>query len=60
MLSGFSFSLLSFTLGQIFKGADGTPSYPFGLEPMFPGLIVSLLVYFVGKLRNLNLSKLVY
>jgi solute:Na+ symporter, SSS family len=60
MLSGFSFSLLSFTLGRIFKGADGTPSYPFGLEPMFPGLIASLLVYFVGKLRNLNLSKLVY
>ncbi|CUT03651.1 sodium:solute symporter family protein [Candidatus Chrysopegis kryptomonas] len=52
MLSGFLFSLLSFVLGYIFKSSDGTPSYPFGLEPMFPGLLASLLVYIAGKLRE--------
>jgi len=50
MFSGFTFSLLSFALGQIFKTPDGNPNYPFGLEPMFPGLIASCLVYTVGKL----------
>jgi SSS family solute:Na+ symporter len=49
MLSGFSFSLLSFIVGHIFKLPDGTPRYPFGLEPMFPGLIVSILVYMLGR-----------
>ncbi len=48
MLSGFIFSFSSFVLGQIFKTPDGNPAYPFGLEPMFPGLIASILVYIVG------------
>jgi len=58
MLSGFSFSFLSFILGHIFKGADGTPSYPFGLEPMFPGLMVAFLIYLFGIARR-NKSTLI-
>lgn len=49
MVSGFVSSFASFAIGQIFKSSDGVPIYPFGLEPMFPGLIVSTLVYVVGK-----------
>ncbi len=52
MFSGFAFSFLSFILGHIFKTPDGNPSYPFGLEPMFPGLIASVVVYVVGKVRQ--------
>lgn len=54
MLSGFTFSFLSFILGHIFKTPDGAPAYPFGLEPMFPGLIASIAAYIVGRiLENL-------
>ncbi len=49
MVSGFVFSFASFVIGQIFKTPDGNPVYPFGLEPMFPGLIASILVYVVSK-----------
>jgi Na+/proline symporter len=52
MLSGFIFSFTSFVLGQIFKTPDGNPAHPFGLEPMFPGLIASIAVYAAGKLRK--------
>lgn len=49
MVFGFASSFASFVIGQIFKSSDGTPVYPLGLEPMFPGLMVSILVYAVGK-----------
>ncbi|MCS7228737.1 MAG: sodium:solute symporter family protein [Candidatus Kryptonium sp.] len=50
MVSGFIFSFVSFVMGQIFKTPLGEPNYPFGLEPMFPGLIVSILIYIIGRL----------
>ncbi|MEN3039179.1 MAG: sodium:solute symporter family protein, partial [Candidatus Kryptonium sp.] len=50
MVSGFAFSFVSFVVGQVSKTPLGEPSYPLGLEPMFPGLIVSILIYVIGKL----------
>ena len=44
MLSGFLSSFLSFVYGKV------TGSYPLGLEPMFPGLILSFLIYTLGML----------
>jgi len=55
MVSGFTCSFVSFVIGQVFKTPSGEPIYPLGLEPMFPGLIVSFLVYVLGKLRDKNL-----
>jgi len=52
MISGFTFSFLSFIIGHAFKQSHGTLSYPLGLEPMFPGLIVAFLIYFVGMIKG--------
>ena len=52
MISGFTFSFLSFIIGHAFKQSHGTLSYPLGLEPMFPGLIVAFLIYFVGMIKR--------
>jgi solute:Na+ symporter, SSS family len=47
MLSSFFLSLLSYIYGQ-FNLIDGYASYPFGIEPLYPGLAAGLIVYGIG------------
>jgi SSS family solute:Na+ symporter len=46
-LLGFLTSAGSLLYGQI-RSVDGNPGYLFGLEPMYPGLAISVLVWTVG------------
>lgn len=47
MITSFLISTSSFIYGQT-NTADGFPVYPFGLEPMYPGLVAGLLIYITG------------
>ncbi|MEO6693653.1 MAG: sodium:solute symporter family protein [Ignavibacteria bacterium] len=47
MITSFSISLISFLIGQ-FSQIDGLAQYPLNLEPMYPGLIAGLVIYFIG------------
>lgn len=55
MISSFMVSLISFIFGAIGKDISG-PSYPFGIEPMYPGLIIGLLIYFIGYTKSTRLT----
>jgi SSS family solute:Na+ symporter len=48
MVGGFSASLGWFLLGA-YGGVDG--GYPFGIEPMYPGLFVSVALWAAGRTR---------
>lgn len=48
MIVGFSVSLFCLSWGWRHK--MGAEEYPFGLEPMFPGLFASIVVWFMGKI----------
>jgi hypothetical protein len=50
MVLGWSGSSLSLIIGQLHL-IDGEPSYAFGIEPMYPGLVLSLVVWGVGRIR---------
>ncbi|MEO8446306.1 MAG: sodium:solute symporter family protein [bacterium] len=47
MIASSSVSLLCFLTGQILS-LNGTPRYPLGIEPMYPGLVIGLIIYFIG------------
>lgn len=47
MLSGFSVSLAWLCLG--WKSHLGASDYPFGIEPMFPGLMATLFIWAVAR-----------
>lgn len=47
MIGSFSISLLSFVLGMLNK-VNGQAVYPFGLEPMYPGMVLGLIIYLIG------------
>lgn len=49
MLTAFFVSLSSLIYGQ-FNIIDGYPVYPFGLEPMYPGLVLGIIIYLIGYL----------
>lgn len=51
MLGGFAVSAVSFTAGRL-ATVDGVPVYPWGIEPMYAGLAVSLLFYGTTLLRR--------
>ncbi|MBK6506925.1 MAG: sodium:solute symporter family protein [Ignavibacteria bacterium] len=44
MISSFFVSLISFVLGSLHKDSV----YPLGLEPMYPGLIIGMIIYLFG------------
>lgn len=57
MLASFVISLTSFLMGQYYQ-INGSPVYILGLEPMYPGLIAGLGIYFIGLIdKNLKNSK---
>ena len=47
MVSSFSVSFIFFIIGLLNK-SGGEPVYPLSLEPMYPGLLVGLIIYFIG------------
>ena len=47
MTGSFSISLISFILGMLNK-VNGQPVYPLGLEPMYPGMVIGLIIYLIG------------
>ncbi|MBE0643735.1 MAG: sodium:solute symporter family protein [Bacteroidetes bacterium] len=51
MLGGFLVSAASFIAGQSLA-VDAVPHYPLGIEPMYAGLGISVLVYGIGILRR--------
>jgi hypothetical protein len=50
MLLGWGASTLSLLFGQL-SHLNGEPSYILGIEPMYPGLVISLVVWGVGRIR---------
>ena len=40
-------SLIWLIIGIINKDINGN-AYPFGIEPLYPGLVVGMLFYFIG------------
>jgi SSS family solute:Na+ symporter len=51
MIIPFLTSLLLFISGSC-NGTSGTPKYLFGVEPFFPGLLLSVLIYVLFNLKN--------
>jgi len=51
MLLGWSFSTIWLIYGQL-NFVDGSPAYWFGIEPMYPGLIISLLIWGLGRVER--------
>jgi len=50
MLAGWLTSLSSLMYGFL-DSVDGSPHYLFGIEPMYPGLVTSLIVWVLGRFR---------
>jgi solute:Na+ symporter, SSS family len=50
MIASFSVSLFSFLWGQI-QITGELPSYPLGIEPFFPGFILSIILFLGFKLK---------
>ncbi len=48
MLGGFSVSTSWFLIGRL-NAVQGVAHYPFGIEPMYSGLAVCILIYVVGR-----------
>ncbi len=48
MCAGFMVSFLGFIWGTIYS-MNGAAHYPFGIEPMYDGIFVSVLFYFFGR-----------
>jgi SSS family solute:Na+ symporter len=46
MIASFSVSFFSFLWGQIYQ-IGNAPSYPFNLEPFFPGFFLSIVLYLI-------------
>ena len=54
MTASFSISLICMLYGQ-FNLIDGYASYPFDIEPMYPGLFVGIIIYSIGFIiQNIN------
>jgi SSS family solute:Na+ symporter len=55
MLFGSGVSLTCLLIGWIRAGAPhmDTAQFPFGTQPLYPGLAVSVLIYLLGHLRRL-------
>jgi solute:Na+ symporter, SSS family len=51
MLLGWSVSSIWLVSGQL-QLVDGSASYWFGIEPMYPGLAISLLVWGIGRVER--------
>lgn len=51
MILSFSISFISFTWGQLYQ-ESGFACYPFGVEPFFPGLLVSFFWYGIYKAKE--------
>jgi solute:Na+ symporter, SSS family len=49
MLAGFGIAFVMFMIGTINATSAG-PAYPFGIEPMYPGLVMAVLVYVAGNI----------
>lgn len=47
MVSSFTVSLIFFMIGE-FNKINGEAQYPLSIEPMYPGLLVGLIIYFIG------------
>lgn len=52
MLLGWLISLFSFIIGQI-NMINGVPQYPFQIEPMYPGLGVTIMIYVTERIRKI-------
>jgi SSS family solute:Na+ symporter len=50
MLLGWGASTVSLLFGQLHQ-MNGEPLYAFGIEPMYPGLVLSIVVWAVGRIR---------
>jgi hypothetical protein len=50
MLLGWSVSTVSLLYGQL-NIVNGEPSYWLGVEPMIPGLVISLVVWVIGRIQ---------
>jgi hypothetical protein len=51
MIGGWGLSTASFIHGHL-AAVGGIPSYWFGIEPMYPGLVVAVGIGVIGRLRN--------
>jgi len=51
MIFAFAVSAIQLTLGYL-NGSQAEPLYPYGIEPIFPGLALSSLLYVIFLLNN--------
>ncbi len=51
MVAGWGFSTISFVHGHL-AAVGEVPSYWFGIEPMYPGLIASVVIWGFGKMKQ--------
>jgi SSS family solute:Na+ symporter len=56
MIGGFGASLASLVYGHL-HALDGTPQYLFGIEPMYPGLLLSGVLWGMGMVMMKGKSK---
>ena len=58
MIVSFLFSFTSFIFGSL-SIFGRNPEYFFGIEPMYPGLLIGLLIYALGfSIKKINTGKL--
>jgi SSS family solute:Na+ symporter len=50
MALGWGVSTVSLLVGQIYQ-VGGEPSYLFGIEPMYPGLAISMVIWGIGRIQ---------
>jgi hypothetical protein len=50
MLLGWGASTLSLLFGQVHQ-LNGEPSYFLGIEPMYPGFVISIVVWGIGRIQ---------
>ncbi|HPS64456.1 MAG TPA: sodium:solute symporter family protein [Ignavibacteria bacterium] len=56
MIGSAMVSLIWLLIGIINKSSEGN-IYPFGIEPLYPGLIVGMLFYFIGFVIKLRIKE---
>jgi len=51
MISALSISILWYSIGMI-NSKNGLAVYPLGIEPLYPGLIAGVIIYFSSSFKN--------
>jgi|GEM_PF-4617284 len=56
MIFSFLISLFSFIYGNV-NTLDGKINYLFGIEPMYPGLFIGIIIFSIGLINKYKFSE---